>query len=159
MPKPRGCPHCSSDGRERDFGWACHRRNVGKTPTRDSVEYWRHGPLPDHNAAGLYRHGPEGNGPTMHELVADALMEEQVELDPGFGQRLHEAQRVQSRYNVVQFLALHPHLWGYVKMSMSLAGTSLDRKREVRQWLKEAREMRQRMIAASKKEAARLATR
>lgn len=159
MPKARGCPHCSTSLRERDFGWACHRRSVGNTPTRDSAEYWRRGPLPDHGATGLYLHGPDDASATLYDLMTDVLMREQVELDAGFGQRLHQAQAIQSRYNVVQFLALSPHLWGYVKMAMGLAQTPIERRREIRQWLKEAREMRERMIEASKREAARLATR
>jgi hypothetical protein len=103
--------------------------------------------------------GPDDSSATLYDLMTDVLMNEAVELDEGFGQRLHVSQAIQSRYNVVQFLALSPHLWGYVKMAMGLAQTPLARRQEIRQWLKEAREMRGRMVEASKREALRLATR
>ena len=96
---------------------------------------------------------------SLGEMVADTLAQEAIELDAGFGQRLHEWQAADARYNVVQFLALSPHLWGYVKMAMALANTPLARRVEIRQWLKEAREMRGRMVEASKRESLRLATR
>jgi len=86
-----------------------------------------------------------------------AFAREAVELDPGYGQRLHFAQERASRYNLISFLAMAPHLWPYVKLKMAVAQTPTGQKVEIFQWLKEAREMRLRMIEASKREAARLA--
>ena len=114
-------------------------------------------PYPDHSEAMLYMHGPDGDGATFHDLMTDAVAHEAMELGEGYGQRLHLAQERASRYNLISFLALAPHLWPYVKLAIGFARPPVERRREIRQWLKEAREMRLRMIAASKREAARLA--
>ena len=157
MGEGRGCPHCTVEGRPRDYGWSCHRRVVERTPERGVVGYGVRGvPYADHGDDCLYRHGPGSEGGSVHDLVTDVLAQEVMELDAGYGARLHGAQTRQSRYNLVQFLALAPHLWGYVKLKMAVEGTPPKQRAEIRQWLKEAREMRVRLIRASEAEAARL---
>jgi hypothetical protein len=89
--------------------------------------------------------------------MTDAVANEALALDEGYGQRLHKAQERASRYNLVSFLAMAPKLWPYLKLKMALAETPKARRAEILQWLEEARAMRQRMIAASKREALRLA--
>lgn len=155
------CPHCSTESRGRDFApvgeWRCHVRPVGRTPTRDEPQYpWTR--LPDHGDSGLYQHGPPDTLAGMHEMVTSQLFREAVVLSDGFGEQLKEWQARDARRNVVQFLALHPHLWGYVKLKMRLAGTPRERVLEIRGWLESARKMRDRLIEASKREAARLSS-
>ena len=160
MTKKRGCPHCSTAGRERDFGWTCASRQVSKTPLRDDENYWRHGPLPDHGQSGLYLHGPvDSGGISAFDLMTDNAFQEAVELDPGLGQRIHKAQEQASRYNLLQFLALSPSLWPYLKLKMRLVGTPKKQRAEILGWLDEAGRLRGRMVEASKREALRLATR
>lgn len=157
MTKKRGCPHCSTVGRERDFGWTCHSRQVRKTPTRDDAAYWRHGPLPDHSTVGLYAEGPDSDGSSAFDLMTDAVAQEAMELDEGYGQRLHAQQERASRYHLISFLAMAPHLWPYIRLKMKIAETPKEQRREIQLWLQEAREMRNRLIEASKREALRIA--
>jgi hypothetical protein len=89
--------------------------------------------------------------------MTDAVANEAMELDAGYGQRLHKAQEQQSRYNLIAFLAMAPHLWPYVRLKMKIAQTPKKQRQEIQLWLQEAREMRNRMIEASKREALRLA--
>lgn len=107
----------------------------------------------------MYLHGPEDLSRSVSEEVADALFDEQVALDSGFAEKVAEAQAIHARYTVVQYLAISPQLWGYVKLAMGYAGTPVERRRMIRQWLKEAKEMRARMIEASLKDALARATR
>lgn len=154
------CPHCSNESRGRDHAplaeWRCHVRPVGKTPTRDEPLYpW--GRLADHGDSGLYRHGPPDTLAGMHDMVTSVLFQEAITLSQGFAEQLREWQARDARRNVVQFLALNPHLWGYVKLKMRLAGTPRERVLEIRGWLESARKMRERLIATSKREAERIA--
>lgn len=156
----RPCPHCWPRGRDVAplAEWRCHTRSVGKTPTRDSLRY-RWGRYPDHDASGLYQHGPEDSLVSLYGMMTDVIAHEAIALDAEYGQRLRQWQAKDARHNVVQFLALSPHLWSYVKLSMDLAGTPPARRVEIRRWLKEAKEMRSRMIETSKREVARLLAR
>lgn len=140
------CPHC----RGTDYGWRCHYRSVEKTPTRDSETYWLRKP-PDHSDNGLYDHGPDDSAASLHELMTDTIAGEQIELDPGYGQRLHRQQGQDAVRNVVQYLALNPSVWGFVKLRMALAGTPRERVMEIRGWMEQATRLRKRLIDESRK--------
>ena len=154
----RPCPHCSSERVERDYGWSCHHRSVAQRPTRDSVAYWDQPPA-DHSEDGLYRHGPDGGGASVYEMMTDTVANELVVVNENHGRRLYDRLEQHNRLKVVDFLALHPHLWGYVRLNLRLAGTPRARVVEVRGWLEAAQRKRRALIEASKREAARLATR
>lgn len=155
----RPCPHCSG-AVGRDYGWRCHHRSVASTPTRDSAEYWasRHQPA-DHTPSGLYLHGPDDTNATLYEMMTDSVANEVVFVNEDAGKRLYEQQEMANRLKVIDFLALHPHLWGLVKLRMKLARTPRKRVEEIREWLEAAQRKRKGLIEASKREALRLATR
>jgi hypothetical protein len=90
-------------------------------------------------------------------LVTETIVGEQMDVDPGFGQRLHKQQQRDAVRNVVQYLALTPSVWGLVKFRMALAGTPKDRVEEIRGWMEQAIRLRHRLVAASVLEALRLA--
>lgn len=150
----RPCPHC----RGTDYGWRCHYRSVAQTPLRDSETYWGRQPS-DHNDSGLYDHGPQDSaGINTYDLTAETLVGEQMDLDPGFGERLHRQQQQDAVRNVVRYLALTPSVWGLVKLRMKLANTPRERVEEIRDWMEQATRLRKRLIDDSKREAARLRT-
>ena len=107
----------------------------------------------------MYRHGPDGEGVSVYEMVTDSVANELVALHENHGRRLYTQLEQHSRLKVIDFLALHPHLWGYVRLNLRLAGTPRARVVEVRGWLEAAQRKRKALIEASKREAARLATR
>lgn len=116
-------------------------------------------PPADHSDAGLYLYGPEGDTPTLYEMMADAVGNEIVAMNENHGKRLFNQLEQHNRLKVIDFLALNPQLWGYVRIRMRLARTPRKRVEEIREWLEAASRRRTSLIAASKREALRLATR
>lgn len=85
----------------------------------------------------------------MHDTVTEVLVGQELEQDAGFGERLHDQQRADARRRVVDWLAMNPKMWPYVRLAMGYAQTPKDRKDEIRNWLKAAKRVRARLLEES----------